>query len=418
MRTSTRPVALATSLSLLALLILACGKTADAPVDAAAPETGPIKIGEYGSLTGATATFGISTKRGVELALEDINITGVKGRQLVVIVEDDQGKTPETQAAVQKLVDLDKVVAVIGEVASTRSLAGAPICQAAGIPMITPSSTNPKVTEVGDYIFRVCFIDPFQGEVMARFAHDKLGATRAAILKDVKNDYSVGLSQFFADTFTKLGGEIVAEESYQEGEKDFKGVLTNIKGKNPQVIFVPGYYNDAGLVAQQARELGITVPLLGGDGWESPKLIEIGGAALEGCYYSNHYFGGSPNPRVQEFGQKYKAKYGEEPDSLAALAYDAASLLADAMRRAPSLKGSDLRDALAATKDFSGVCGTVNFDANRNPVKAAVILKIEGGKITFDSDFGATAPAPAEPALATPTPAEPAAETAPAGASN
>jgi branched-chain amino acid transport system substrate-binding protein len=411
----------ATTLSVLALfaLSLGCGQGAEAPVDAAAPETGPIKIGEYGSLTGATATFGQATKRGVELAVEEINAAGgVKGRMLEVIVEDDQGKTPETQAAVQKLVDLDKVVAVIGEVASTRSLVGAPVCQAAGIPMITPSSTNPKVTEVGDYIFRVCFIDPFQGEVMARFAHDTLGATRAAIVKDVKNDYSVGLSQFFADTFTKLGGEIVSEESYQEGEKDFKGVLTNIKGKNPQVIFVPGYYTDAGLVAQQARELGLTVPLLGGDGWESPLLLEVGGAALDGCYYSNHYFAGAPIPRIQEFGQKYKAKYGEEPDSLTALAYDATNLLAAAMTRAPSLKGSDLRDAIKATKDFPGVCGTVNFDANRNPVKSAVILKIEGGKIDFHSEVGPAAPAP--PPADAAAPAEPAAapaEPAPAGAS-
>lgn len=417
MRTMSRVLHAAAGLSLLVLAACGGGGGEAPPAGDAPPRpvAGPIKVGVYGSLTGSTATFGQSTKKGIDLAFEEINARGgVKGRPLQALHEDDQGKPEEAAAVVQKLIDQDKVVAILGEVASSRSLAAAPICQAARIPMITPSSTNPKVTEVGDYIFRACFIDPFQGEVMARFAMSDLGLTRAALLTDVKNDYSVGLAQFFKETFTASGGTIVAEQSYSEGDKDFNGLLTKIKSANAEVIFIPGYYTEVGLIAQQARALGITQPLLGGDGWESPKLLEIGGPALEGAYYSNHYFAGAPIPRVQEFVARYSAKFGEEPDSIAALAYDSAHLLADAMERAPSLQGSAIRDAIAATKDFPGVCGTVNFDAMRNPVKSAVILKVEGGAITFAKEIGAAVPAaPAEPADPA-APAEGAAPTDPA----
>ena len=403
MRTSTRSFALAAVLSLLAL---GCSQPAVAPPDAGPPKPKPIKIGEYGSLTGGTATFGQSTKKGVDLAIEEINAAGgVKGRPLQVLVEDDQGKPEEAAQVVQKLISQDKVVAIIGEVASSRSLAAAPICQQAGIPMITPSSTNEQVTLVGDYIFRVCFIDPFQGEVCAKFARENLGAKSAAILKDIRNDYSVGLAKAFNETFTALGGKIAAEVAYSEGDKDFRGQLTQIKSSKPDIIFVPGYYTEAGLIAQQAREQGLTQPLLGGDGWESPKLLEIGGAALEGSYYCNHYFAGAPIPRIQEFVAKYKAKFNEEPDSIAALAYDAAKLLAVSMEKAPSLAGSDIRDVLATTTGYEGVTGTITFDANRNPVKPAVMLKIEGGKINFVAEVGGSAPAATEtaPVVAAPS---------------
>lgn len=376
----------AASLS-LAFLVSCGGGTATPPEGTnPAPETGPIKIGEYGSLTGSTATFGDSTKKGIDLAIEEINAAGgVKGRQLEVLVEDDEGKPEAAAAVVQKLIDQDKVVAVLGEVASSRSLAAAPICQRAGVPMITPSSTNPKVTEVGDYIFRVCFIDEFQGKVMAQVAKDELKAATAAILTDQKNDYSVGLAGFFKTYFTAAGGTIVAEESYAEGDKDFNGILTKVKSANPDVIVIPGYYNDVGLIAQQARAQGVNQPLLGGDGWESPKLLEGAGApaALEGAYYVNHYATTSPKPEIQNFVSKYKAKYGNEPDSIAALAYDACKLLADAMGRAPSLKGSDIRDHVASVQAFPGVCGAITFDANRNPVKPATVLKIADGKAVF-----------------------------------
>src|SRR3990172_1021967 len=262
------------------LLIFGCGKKEDV-----------IKIGEFGSLTGLTATFGINTDRGIQMAVERINQEGgLLGKKVVVIVEDDQGKPEEAATAVKKLINQDKVIAVLGEVASSRSLAAAPICQEAKIPMITPSSTNPEVTRKGDYIFRVCFIDPFQGEVMAKFAYNTLKIKRAAILRDIKNDYSVGLADYFKDIFTKLGGQIVADESYSEGDIDFRAQLTSVKTKNPETIFVPGYYTEVGLLVRQARDLGFKIPIIGGDGWDSPKLVEIGGEAFNCCYYSKPYF--------------------------------------------------------------------------------------------------------------------------------
>jgi branched-chain amino acid transport system substrate-binding protein len=271
------------------------------------------------------------------------------------------------------------------KVASTNSKQMAPACQNNKTPMITPSSTNPEVTAIGDYIFRVCFIDPFQGTVMARFAHENLKLSKVAILKDVRSDYSMGLSRFFAETFTKAGGQIVKEASYSKGDVDFKAQLTQIKTTNPQAIYVPGYYNDVGLIAQQARDLGITVPLMGGDGWDSSKLYEIGGKALNGCYFSNHSTNQDPNPKLQKFIADYKAAYGEVPDALAALAYDAARVAADALAREKNQTGADLRDAIAATRDFDGVTGKITLDKNRNAVKPAVVLKIEDGKQIYQT---------------------------------
>jgi branched-chain amino acid transport system substrate-binding protein len=349
-----------------------------------------IKIGEFGGLTGSTATFGISTKNGIDMATEELNAAGgLLGKKVRVIVEDDRSLAEEAASAVKKLVTQDKVVAVLGEVASSRSLAGAPICQENKVPMVTPSSTNPKVTEIGDYIFRVCFIDPFQGEAMAKFAFDNLKVKKAAIFKDSKNDYSVGLAQYFAETFQKLGGQIVADESYFEGDQDFKAQLTSIKGKKPEAIFIPGYYTEVGLIARQARELGLNIPLLGGDGWDSPKLTEIAtikkpGDALKDCYFSNHYAADDPNPLIQDFIKKYQAKYSEVPDAMAVLGYDAANILYDAIKRAGSTEGAKIRDALAQTKDFPGVAGSTTIDSARNARKPLVVLKIaEGGKYEY-----------------------------------
>ena len=269
-------------------------------------------IGEFGSLTGTTATFGISTKNGIDMAIDEVNKAGgLLGKKVRVIVEDDQGKPEEAQTVVTKLITKDQVIAILGEVASSRTMAAAPVAQQNGIPMISPSSTNPKVTEVGDYIFRVCFIDPFQGLVMAKFATNTLKIKNVAILRDIKNDYSVGLADVFVDNFKKMGGNIVADESYSEGDTDFSAQLTSIKSKNPQAIFLPGYYTEVGLVARQAKKLGLTVPLMGGDGWDSPKLIEIGGEALNGSYFSNHYSVDDPSPAIQKFVADYKARYGE-----------------------------------------------------------------------------------------------------------
>ena len=348
-----------------------------------------IRIGEYGSLTGGTATFGTSTHEGVMLALNEINETGgLLGKQVRVITEDDQSKPEEAVTAVLKLIKQNGVVAVVGEVASSRSLAAAPQCQGNQIPMISPSSTNPKVTQVGDYIFRACFIDPFQGSTMAKFAFNVLKAREFAILTDKKNDYSVGLTDFFRDTIKKLGGEIVSEESYTEGDIEFKAQLTAIKAYNPDAIYVPGYYTECALIARQARELGLTAVLLGGDGWDSPKTVEIGGKAVEGVYFTNHYSEEEQRPEVQRFIADYKAGYGgKTPDAMAVLGYDAMKMLADAIRRAGSTSGPAIRDALAATKDFPGVSGRITIDADRNAQKAIVVLRIQDGRFRFVSSI-------------------------------
>ncbi len=343
-----------------------------------------IVVGEYGSLTGSTATFGQSTKNGSEMAFAEINgAGGLLGKKVRLIVEDDQSKPEEAATAVTKLINQNNVIAVLGEVASSRSLAAAPICQQAKVPMVTPSSTNPKVTQVGDYIFRVCFTDIQQGEADAQFAAKSLKAKRAAVLYDVRNDYSVGLRLVFAQKFKEYGGEIVAEQSYSEGDSDFRAQLTQLKSANPELIYVPGYYTEVGTIARQARDLGITVPLTGGDGWDSPRLWEIGGKALNGCYFSNHYSVDDPSPAVQKFVSAYKAKYGAVPDALAALGYDAARILAEAIQRANSTDGSKVRQALAQTKDFAGVTGKITIDKDRNAIKPVMVLKIMDGKFVF-----------------------------------
>jgi branched-chain amino acid transport system substrate-binding protein len=365
--------------SWLLVLVLAGG------LAACQQRTDEIRIGEYGSMTGGTATFGTSNHEGVMLALDEINAAGgLLGKQVRVVTEDDQSKPEEAVTAVLKLIKQNQVSAVIGEVASSRSLAAAPQCQSNGIPMLSPASTNPKVTQVGDYIFRACFIDPFQGKTMATFAVDRLHAKRIAILTDTKNDYSVGLTQFFRQSAIALGAQIVAQESYSEGDIEFKAQLTTIKAANPEVVYVPGYYTECALVARQARELGLDVPLLGGDGWDSPKTIEIGGKAVEGVYLTNHYSPEDQRPVVQEFITTFKKKYGgRAPDTFAVLGYDAMQLMADAIRRAGSTDGAKVRDALAATTDFAGVSGQITIDAERNARKAIVILQIRDGRFRF-----------------------------------
>lgn len=346
---------------------------------AGATSTEAILIGEYGSMTGSEATFGISTHRGVEMAIEEKNKAGgVKGRQLDLISLDNQGKTGESAAAVTRLITQNKVVAVIGEVASSRSLEAAPIAQQYKVPMISPSSTNPKVTEVGDHIFRVCFIDPFQGTVMAKFAIENLKAKKVAILRDVKSDYSVGLANYFAETLKAMGGEVVVDQSYQSGDIDFKGQLTAIRSKKPDAIFVPGYYTEVGLVARQAKQLGLKVPLLGGDGWDSSKLYEIGKEAINGNYFSNHYTTESTDPVTQDFIKRYKERYNETPDGLAALGYDSARILIEAMERASTIDSKNIRDEIAKTKDYVGVTGKITLNDQRNAVKSAVVVKVDG----------------------------------------
>ncbi len=362
---------------LLAAFALSCG--GERP-----PATQAIEIGFFGALTGPQATFAQSGKNGARLAIDEINKAGgVLGKKLALIAEDDRNEPSEAASAVSKLITQDHVVALIGENASSRSLAAAPIAQSYQVPMVSPSSTNVEVTKKGDYIFRVCFIDPSQGKALALFARRNLGAKTAAILIDVKSDYSVGLAEAFETQFTGLGGRVTSKIKYAEGDSDFSAQLTTIRPQSPDVLFIPGYYTDAGLIARQARGLGLTATLLGGDGWDSPKLAEIGGAAIEGSYFSNHYSVDDPAPAVRSFVEAYKTAFGAEPDSIAATSYDAARLIADAIRRAGSTEGKRVRDALASTKDFPAVTGSLTMDADRNPTKLPVILKVEGGRPKF-----------------------------------
>ena len=340
-----------------------------------------VRIGVFMSTTGSTANFGISSVNGIRMAADEINAAGgINGKQVELLVQDDRSDASEAATIVTKFVTQDMVHAVIGEVASSRSIAAAPIAQNAKIPMLTPSSTNPEVTKKGDFIFRSCFIDPYQGAAIAQFAAKSLGAKTAAIMVDRKNDYSTGLEKVISETFTRFGGKIVATQSYQEGDQDFNAQLTSLKGTNPEVIFVPGYYNDVGLIAKQARDKGITVPLIGGDGWDSEQLYKIGGSALNGSFFTNHYSPFDTDPKVVKFVNDYKAKYnGSTPDALAATAYDAANIMFDAIKRSKSLNGPDIRDALAATNAFPGVTGTVTFNQQRDAVKPIVMIEIKPG---------------------------------------
>jgi len=343
-----------------------------------------ILIGQYSSLTGTTATYGQSSTRASQIAVDEVNAAGgVLGKKIKMLLEDTQSKPEEAALAATKLLTRDKVVALIGEIASSRSLAAAPIAQANKIPMVSPGSTNPEVTRKGDYIFRVCYIDPFQGEVLAKFAFNSLKVTKVAILKDVKNDYSIGLADFFTQTFNALGGEIVAEQAYSEGDADFHAQLTAIKGTNPEVIFVPGYYTEAALIIKQARELNMNMVFIGGDGWDSSKLLEIGGAAMNGCFFTNHYAADDTSSIVQEFVKKYKARYNETPDAMAVLGYDATNIVIDAIRRAGSTEGPKIRDALASTVDYQGVSGKITIDADRNAHKSVVIIAIKNQELKY-----------------------------------
>ncbi|MEO7190240.1 MAG: ABC transporter substrate-binding protein [Vicinamibacterales bacterium] len=347
--------------------------------------TGEIVVGLYGSLTGDGASFGQSSREGAELALDELNRAGgvLGGRKLRLLVEDDQSKPEEASNAVTKLITQDKVVAVIGEVASRRSLAAAPIAQRYQVPMITPASTNERVTQTGDYIFRVCFIDPFQGEVLAKFARNDLKAAKAAVLKDITQDYSVGLTESVVKHFTALGGTVFDPVSYSAGDSDFRAILTKVRSLKPDVIFATGYYTEAGIIVRQARELGMTMPILGGDGWVGDAL-KNGREALKNTFISNHYSGENPAPVVQNFVKSYREHFHHEPDSIAALGYDAMKLLADALTRAGSTDGPKLRDALA-TADVVGVTGQLKMNGQRNVDKPAVIEEVTfaNGEVKF-----------------------------------
>jgi branched-chain amino acid transport system substrate-binding protein len=389
MMLSSRRLFVSVLLAGLGTGLVACKKKEDSgasPSSSGAAISKPIVIGHYASMTGSTAHFGQDTDKAVRLAVDEINQAGgVNGRKIEVVTLDDRGDSAEASNAVARLIDVEKVSAIIGEVASSLSLSGGRVAQRRKIPMVSPSSTNPKVTEVGDYIFRVCFLDPFQGKVMANFARNTLKLDSVAILKDVKNDYSMGLADAFRAAFTAAGGKIAVEQSYSQGDTDFSAQITAIKGSGAQAIFTPGYYSEVGAIARTAQRLGVKVPLLGGDGWDAPDLVKIGGDALEGSYFSNHFAPDVATPKAQKFVADFKAKYNQEPTGLGALGYDAAAVIVEAMKHAPNLTGDAIRAELTKVKDFDGVSGKITIDGQRNAQKSAVVLKIVGGKFKYET---------------------------------
>lgn len=353
-----------------------------------------IRIGVLDELTGGNATMGTSAANGAKMAIKEANAKGgVLGKQLAAVVADNKSEPSESANAMTKLATQDKVVAVTGVFSSSNAIAASNVAEATKIPFLAVGATNPKVTvdeksgKVKDYTFRVCFIDPFQGTVGANFVLNTLKIQKAAILVDNSSDYSKGLSAFFKDAFTKGGGSILAEEAYLQKDQDFKTVLTKIKALNPEVIYVPGYYEEVGKIVKQARELDIHVPIIGGDGWDSPKLVEVATAsALNNTYFTNHYSVDDTNPVSQTFVEAYKKEYGQAPDAMAVLGYDAANVLIDAIKRANSTEPGKIREALAATKDYPAITGSTTLNATHDAVKSAVIIEMKDGKQMFKAN--------------------------------
>ena len=370
-------------LLIASLILAACGTKPAEPAAVDKPAEGDIKIGGILPMSGAIATFGQSSKKGVDLLIEQVNSKGgVLGRKVVFTVEDNKSAQADSATAAQKLIQQDKVVAIVGAVASSNSLAAAPIAQEAKIPMVSGSSTNPAVTEVGDYIFRAAFIDPFQGAVMANFASRDLKAMKAAIMTDANSDYSIGLGNVFKDVFVKNGGTIVSETSFVSGDTDYNAILTTVKSSNPDVVFVPSYYDTVGLILNQAKNnVGFpeNIVFLGADGWDSPSLFELAGDSANGHYFSNHYSPDVESAEVKSFIEAYQAKYNEVPDALAALAYDAANMILTAIEKAGTTESVALRDAIAAI-ELNAVTGKIKLNEKRDPVKSAVVIVIEDQK--------------------------------------
>ena len=371
----------------LGLLLAGCGGGDKAKP--AAPASNEIKIGGNFELTGGIANFGKQTVNGIQMAFEEINAAGgVNGKQLKLILADNKSEPAEATNAVTKLITQDKVVAVLGPVASSNVLATLQVAQDNKIPVLTATGTNEKITvdggKVRPFAFRGCFIDPFQGKVMANFASNTVKAKTAVIYVDQSSDYSKGLKQSFEEAFVKNGGKVLSTEAFLQKDQDFKATLTKIKALNPEVIFIPAYYEEVGKIVKQARELGITVPLLGTDGWDDPKVVEIAGAkSLDNTFFSNHYSSQDTDPAVVKFVAAYKKEYNQEPSALAALGYDSGLMIADAIKRAGSAEGAKIAEALAATKDLKVSTGILTIDANHNPVKSAVVIEMKDGKQTF-----------------------------------
>ncbi|MDR3348292.1 MAG: ABC transporter substrate-binding protein [Acidaminococcales bacterium] len=352
--------------------------------------TDEIRIGGNLELTGGSSLFGQSIHKGLKLAFKEVNGKGgINGRKVILIVADNKSEAPEAANATVKLIAQDKVSAIVGPATSSPVLACASIVTERKIPLLTPSGTNENITfldgKTRDFLFRGCFIDPLQGEIMAKFALNNLNLRKMAIYSDISSDYAKKLAAAYRSEFEKKGGQIVAEEAYQQKDTDFRPVLTKIRAAGPEGIFVPGYYQEVGTIIKQAREFGITMPLLGSDGWDSPKILELAGAAaLNNTYFCDHYSVEDLDPNIQKFVKNYKAEYnGETPDAFAALGYDSGLIVADAVRRAGGGDPEKIRDALAATKDLQVATGKLTMDARHNPIKGAVIIAMQDGKQVF-----------------------------------
>lgn len=350
-----------------------------------------IKIGLLNEMTGSNATLGTSSANGAKLAIKEANAKGgVLGKQIQAVIGDNKSEPSESANAMTKLISQDRVAAVTGVFASSNAIAAASVAEGSKVPFLAVGATNPKVTvdektgKVKEYTFRVCFIDPFQGTVGANFVLNTLNLKKAAILVDNSSDYSKGLLSFFKEAFSKGGGSIVIEEAYLQKDQDFKAILTKVKAANPEVLYVPGYYEEVGKIVKQARELGITAPIVGGDGWDSPKLAEVAGAeALNNTYFTNHYSVEDTSTASKAFVEAYKKEYGQMPDAMAVLGYDAANVLIDAIKRANSAEPGKIREALAQTKDYPAVTGATTLNATHDAVKSAVIIEMKNGKQMF-----------------------------------
>lgn len=376
------------SLSLFAGVLAGCNNSTETGSNGEKAET--IKIGANLELSGGTASFGQSVAEGLQLAIDEINKKGVLGgKQIEIIKADNKSDAAEATNGSIKLVNQDQVVAVVGAATSTNTLAQVQIAQDNKIPLVSPTATNPTVTfnkgQLNDYVFRTCFIDPFQGTVAANFATKELGVKTAAVYVDSASDYSKGLAAAFVKSFKANGGEIVAEEAYVAKDTDFRATLTRIKAAKPEFVFLPGYYEEVGLILKQAREAGITVPFMGGDGWDSPKVVEIAGAkALNNTFITNHYSPQDKDEKIQGFVKAFKAKYkGKTPDAFAALGYDTGYYVADAIERAGEANPEKIRDALESVKDLSLVSGNLVLDDHHDPIKSATILEYVNGEQIF-----------------------------------
>ena len=354
-----------------------------------AANSNEIVVGASFELTGNVANYGKSTLSGLKMAFDEVNKAGgIDGKKLRIVESDNKSEPSEAGNSVTKLVTQDKVIAVVGPATSGCVAASTPITTANKVPLIAPCATAPNITvengKVKEFVFRSCFIDPFQGRVMAEFADKNLKVKNVAILYDASSDYSKGLAEVFTKTMEEKGGKIVAKEAFLAKDLDFKSALTKIKSTNPEAIYIPGYYEEVAKIIKQTRELGLNVPLLGCDGWDSPKLVEIGGPeALNNTYFSSAYSAQDKEPSVQKFIAGYKAMYNKEPDVFCMQGYNAGLILADAIKRAGTTDGTKLAAAIAATKDLSVASGKLTYDADHNPITSAIIIELKDGVQTF-----------------------------------